>query len=371
MNKFELGYATKNYQIIYKEHQLLKYSEWLNPSQNEDLLKSRIDKFQKYCSYFPDAVNHNIWYDYKNEIFFSQAQYRHGPAGKDHHFNEDKLGFLKSREWGLDPVCNIVKSWGLYDSKKPKEVDQIFANDEIVYGMHEKIQLFRDKSVLIICGGPSVNAVSWERLNYDYIWSCNQFFMNERVAKHKIDLVTVVAGLYDYNNNEQFLKYIKDNDTLVSFEVERGSWETHSKEFQKTQEFCKNYKNSTFFHTRYRGQLGVGLRLIIYAAMLGFSDIYIVGLDGRFETEKDGNLLHAFETKKPVPNWYKRFGNDFQDRQMIIFWEYIMQLKEMYYPNMNIYNLGQDTEHNVLSRLFKDSYPLAQDIKERLNGTTY
>ena len=143
-------------------------------------------------------------------------------------------------------------------------------------------------------------------------------------------------------------------------------------QFDKTKEFCHKFPDqTTFFHTRYRGQLGIGLRLIIYAIMCGFKDVYVVGLDGRAPIEEDGKLLHAFETNKPIPNWYKRYGDSFQERQMIIFWEYIMQLKDEYNPNLNVYNLGEGAEHNVLSRLFAESYPLPQDIKEKIGGTTY
>jgi hypothetical protein len=358
-----LGFSTGNYQVIHQGGQFLHDSQWLRPIDSKRELRVKTEQFKRYCTNFPDSVNHNIWYDFKNKSPFSQAQYRYGPAGKDHHFNQDKAGFLKSREWGLKAAMAIANLWGFHDT------DMILANNDIVYGNHEKIEQFKNKSVLIVCGGPSVDTVGWENLNYDYIWSCNQFFMNDKVAEHKVDLVTVIAGLFDYNSDERFLKYIKDNDTLVSFELERGGWKTHSAEFLKTAEFCKEHRdNSTFFHTRYRGQLGVGLRLVVYAAMLGFKDIYIVGLDGRFEVERDGSLLHAFETNKPVPNWYKNFGNDFQDRQMIIFWEYIMELKRVYYPDMSVHNLGQDAEYNVLSRLFKQSHPLPEDIRKQING---
>ena len=79
--------------------------------------------------------------------------------------------------------------------------------------------------------------------------------MNEKFATRKVDLVTVVADLFDFNNTEQFIKYIKDNNTLVSFELERGSWMPSDgrvgEEFKKTRDFCVKYKNnSTFFHKK-------------------------------------------------------------------------------------------------------------------------
>ncbi len=120
----------------------------------------------------------------------------------------------------------------------------------------------------------------------------------------------------------------------------------------------------SFFHTRYNSALGVGPRMIVFAAMLGFKNIYFVGLDGRDKKEKDGHALNAFEKNKSVPNWYKNYGDNFQERQFIIFWDYLTELSIQY--DFNFYNLGQGTEHNVLSRLFAKDFPLPEEIVEKI-----
>ena len=382
MSKFKLGFSTKNYQIVYKDGQSLEDSKLLSA------ISDRVNRFDKYCSQYFDALNYNIWYDFKNDKFFSQAQYRFGPAGKDHVFNSSRRKFLNTIQNGIvnhdggilvPIVTEIIDYWGFHNPKKKQE-DQFFFNNEIMYGLHDKIHNpispISDKSVLIVCGGPSANTVTWENLNYDQIWSCNQFFMNEKLLQRKVDLVTVVDNLFDFNTDPDFLKYIVKNDTVVSFEIERGDIRTSRgySSYESVKTFCDRMRlknNTTFFHTRYRGVIGVGPRLITYAMMAGFKDIYIVGLDGRAQQETDGNLIHAFKSNKPVPNWYRNFGDDFQDRQVILFWEYLIEIRDKYHPNTNIYNLGQDTEHNVLSRLFKHSHPLPQGIEEKLNGATY
>ena len=359
MSKLELGFITKNYEIVRA------------PDGSQLRTHKHLDK---YIELFPEAAKQNIWYDLKLKKYFSQAHYRGTHAGKGHHFLCQPDLFLKSG-WGLRPSQIIANDWELCNPDQPG-ADQCTWNNEIIFGNHARLSSNEensDKSVLVICGGPSVNSVSWENLNYDKIWSCNQFFMNEKVAKHKVDLITIIADLFDYENDPEFLKYFEENKPLVSFEIERGDSETWppfgTDEYLKTKRFCKTHpENTTFFHTRYRGQLGVGVRLIVYAIMAGFKDVYIVGLDGRSAVEKDGNLLHAFESNKMVPNWYRQFGDTFQEYQMIIFWDYIMELKKRYNPNLKVYNLGEGVEHNVLTDLFAESYPLPKDIKERLNG---
>ena len=110
--------------------------------------------------------------------------------------------------------------------------------------------------------------------------------------------------------------------------------------------------------------MGIGLRMVAYAAQLGYKDIYFVGIDGRSKIETNNNLLHAFNGEKPIPNWYKNHGDLFQERHFIIFWDYLESLSREH--NFNFYNLGEGTEFNVMSRLFSKHYPLPHDIKSRI-----
>ena len=155
MSKLELGFVTKNYEIVRAPD-----GSQLRP--HKDLAK--------YIELFPDSAKHNIWYDLENKVYFSQAQYRGTRAGKDHHFNCQPDLFLESG-WGLDSCYTVANDWELCSIDKPA-ADQYVWNDEIIFGKHTKLSSIEesgDKSVLVICGGPSVNSVSWENLNYDRI----------------------------------------------------------------------------------------------------------------------------------------------------------------------------------------------------------
>ena len=313
----------------------------------------------KYMELYPYSKNHRIWADVANSTIFSQAQYRKSMAGKDFHFNCPVDTWKNHSQYG----CRLLK--GTSDKWAYNKSYGTITNNEIIYGNHPLLQNNQNKSVLVIAGGPSVNQVKWENLEFDQIWTCNQFFLNEKVSSKKIDLVTVVGSLFDYVNEKRFTELIKRDNTLVSLESERGHVEFDRDEFKKAEQFCRLYpENSTFFHTRYRPQLGVGLRLVVYAAMAGFRDIYFVGIDGRSKSESDNSLLHAFEKNKPVPNWYKNYGNIFQDRQFVIFWDYLQSLSVEH--GFNFYNLGEGTEHNRLSHLFSHKFPLPEHIRKRL-----
>lgn len=354
MKNLEIGFRTKHYQLIYQDGKVLDNlldlprGSWAYAS-----LKVHLEKYHH-------SKSHNIWYDEKNNLCFSQAQCkRDGVPGKDHHFLDFKDAFL-SGYYGIE-----YTKWGHPD---PFENVPFLGNEDIIYSEHKRLLNREGKSILIICGGPSVNSVSWENLNYDSVWSCNQFYLNEKIKNKKLDLVTVAPGLIDVNGDEQFIDYIKEYNPLVSFEIEQGCRIKDEKNYQEALKFCRLHKNDvSFFHTRYRGQPGLGLRMVVYAIYLGYKDISFVGIDGRSRVESDGNLLHAFSGDKPIPNWYRRFGDDFQERQFIIFWDYIMELKDQF--SFEINNLGEGTEYNVLSRLFSESFPLPKNVKEGLSGT--
>ena len=368
----ELGFKTKHYELVYKWH----------PEQDGFTIVDNIDADQlaKYMSSFPDSKIRNIWLDHKNSVFFSQAQYKDGLAGKDHHFLQDGKHFLSGHKFSWEPPYGpYQKVYSFYNRQNELEY-----NEEIIFEVPYNLENNKDKSLLIVCGGPSVNSVQWENLDFDSIWACNHFYKNEKVRNKKLDLAVVHPGVVELFNDKEFIDYVNKNNPIISFEIEQGN--IHSI-YETTGEFCNLNNNLTaeienktqarenpftsplktnFFHTRYRGQPGLGLRMVIYGICMGFKDIYVIGLDGRSKIETNGNLLHAFDGSKDIPNWYKKFGDDFQERQFIIFWDYIQELKQKY--NFNIFNLGEGTEHNVLSRLFKESYPLPKNIREALGN---
>lgn len=345
-----LGFRTKNYVLAYQQG---KYLNILSHDQKNEI--------NRYIEKFSDSKNGNIWIDLKTNFCFSQYQYRKTIAGKDHHFNLARNHYLNKGFWSIPYSLEVIKKYNF------NKIDNYIFNEEFITSRHKKNIDNKDQSVLIICGGPSVNDVNWENLKFDQIWTCNQFYKNEKLRKTNIDLCMLVSGLFDFNNEKEFISYVEQKDLMVLFELERGNPQVEEEKFKKVTNFYQKYPNNTAFcHTRYSSVLGIGPRLIVYAALTGFKNIYIIGLDGRSQIETDGNLLHAFDGDKNIPNWYNKFGDSMQERQMIIFWEYMTELSKKL--NFNFYNLGEGSEHNVLSELFSNSCPLPTAIKERLNA---
>ena len=130
--------------------------------------------------------------------------------------------------------------------------------------------------------------------------------------------------------------------------------------------YAKKHINRTcLYQTRYASVVGTMNRLICLAIFCGAREVMCVGMDGRAKIENNGDLLHAFDGKKPIPNWYKTYGDRFQDRQFVIFYDYIMKLKREY--NFELYNLGEGQKFNASTNITKKAFPLPEEIKNRIN----
>tara|TARA_B100000287_G_scaffold216086_2_gene203859 strand:- start:251 stop:1315 length:1065 start_codon:yes stop_codon:yes gene_type:complete len=319
------------------------------------LIRKELASYKKYNTAY-DKDEGNVWFDLDQQFCFGTAQYKSWSGTpnlptKDHSFFKDRKSFIK---WSRDYVSKALKDNHVF-KKQP-----IIQDSEHVIGYPDFLEKYKNKSVMIVGGGPSADAVNWDNVETDYLWSINKFYLNEKVATKGVDLATIASHI-DILNDTELQEYMKKYNTIVSFELERGHVSAEYEKFLEIANFAKLFPNqTTFFHTRYKSQPGVGMRLICYAIMLGCSDVYFVGVDG---FTKSGPL-HAFEKDKKNPGWYKKHGNELQKRQYIIFWDYLLNLKMKY--DYNIYNLGEDNEHNISGAISKLVNPLSDEIKEAI-----
>ena len=298
-------------------------------------------------THIPDDAN--IWIEKATGKCFSSSQYRHPhPCGKDHHFSAPRSSWHNSY-W----VCG----YPLPIEMKDREICWGY---EAIYSKHKNLEKYRGKKILLIFGGPSVNDRSWENLDVDYIWSCNQFVKNPKVAESKIDLVVLGNGLGLLEDKET-QEYILKNDTQVCLEIERGDV-VHGEYIKASEYYSVDKDRKHFFHTRCRSVMGIATRIIPYAIELGPAEIYIVGFDGRHKTETEGNLMHAFESYKPIPNWYRSFGDAFQKRQFVAYWDYILTLQNSPDYDFKLFNLGEGLPYNITSEISKKEFPLPPEI---------
>ena len=219
---------------------------------------------------------------------------------------------------------------------------------------------YQNKSVLIIGGGPSTIEVNWHDLSVDYKWSCTNFFLNDDITKHNLDLVTL-GNLQDYRN-ESLLNYLdKYKDCKILFEKNY----LYPSTLTDNREFVERYQDRIHFgelDKKYTTIVGPPARLITLAANLGFSDIYFVGIDG-FDKQLKND--HAFTSEKglregAVHSTYDVYYDAHTTFANRIFTDFGSRVR--------FYNLGEAVKygHNIISNVSKDLFPLTKKVYEQI-----
>lgn len=311
------------------------------------------DALDRYRDLVPDCAS-PIWFDRAEGICFSASQFRGSPFGKDYNFLAPPEGF-PSCPWGERFVAGSIGMNPLL-SDQPQRFDS-----EIVCGAIPRLAEVTGKRLLIVLGGPSTARTNWWRFDHDLSWTCNNFYLNVDAARLDHQLVALAPDV-PLLDNARLDRWLDRHDALIAFELERGgpvgSW-------REINAFCRENpaRNYAYFHLRYQSALGLGSRLLLLAILMGAREIGFVGLDG---VSEDGPL-HAFERYKGNPQWVSRWGLGLQRRQYVIFWEYVLQLRER--ADFRLYNLGEACGRNLSREITGKFFPLPPKLARRLEGS--
>lgn len=222
-----------------------------------------------------------------------------------------------------------------------------------------KYNQYKDKSILIIGGGPSTSEVNWKKLDVDFIWSCTNFFMNKNITQEKLDLVSL-GNLQDYTD-QRLLDYLDYNKRCkILFEQNYLYPATLSNNLS----FINKYKDRIHYgqlDKTYTGIVGPPARLITLAANLGFKDVYFVGVDGFDPSLKN---VHAFTKEDGLRegathNSYEVYYNAHTS--------FANNIHRDFGNRVNFRNLGEAAaSHNIMSEVSKDKFPLTEEIYDKI-----
>jgi hypothetical protein len=202
----------------------------------------------------------------------------------------------------------------------------VVQNKEIVYSNLKYFEQYKGSKVFIIGGGPSTNSCDFNTVSRDYTWSCNHFYLNDRLKNESIDLAMIFGE--PNIRSEQFKNYVSKFKPYIGFES-HDRWVGYT---------FDDYDRYFCMHTRFYSKLGGGARMILFASFLGATEVSFVGFDGP-EAMFEGD--HSFEPgKKTLPSSYghldrKVVVNNWK-RQSDAFWNYTLNL----FPNVKYTNLG-------------------------------
>lgn len=218
--------------------------------------------------------------------------------------------------------------------------NDIVYNSELFYGRKSDFEKFQGKKILVVAGGPTTNSHEWNPDEYDYIFSCNHFFLNDKLNKSKVELA-IITNEVDLSS-KKFLDYIKKNNTSIVLE-------DYNNDIQNIIDLSSEIDNQiTECILRFQSKTGVGAKLIVLATLLGAKEIHFVGVDGPPKEGLDsqhsfekGKLINALGSASPYP--YELMYNHYRCLVRYLFNDIG---KEVIYKN-----LGKGHDLNIISKI--------------------
>jgi hypothetical protein len=241
---------------------------------------------------------------------------------------------------------------------------------------------YNNKEILVIGGGTSTLDVKWEGvINPDtYIWTCNDFYRNERVRSQNIDLYQL--GYQTDLTNIILKDKLRTNKPFAYFEPEHYRGKQNSQEFKKFVEdigygvYNMDIDYSNLFETKSRYTLdgykysyrpaqksGAILRLIILALSTRARKVYFVGFDG---FNKDFSNKHAFTGHVGLKDSDQRRDWDKTPMSYVGVFEDAYRLLASREDNKRLQNLGEGFDYNLGTRLSKEYFKLTDETYEAI-----
>lgn len=223
---------------------------------------------------------------------------------------------------------------------------------------------YKDKNILILGGGQSTLDTKWENLPYDYIWTCNDFYLEPRLLEQEIDLY--VLAFTTPLAEEKLLNKLTNSKTTVLYETShyRGKQLTSKfKQFREAIQIPIHETELQFFKDTNRPayKSGAAFRLIQLALSTEAKTIYFAGFDG---FNKDFSNIHAFTKHKGLKDTDTR--RDYEGHPMSylsIFTDAFNVIKGVKgYERLQ--NLGEGYDYNIGTPISKEYFPLTEETKK-------
>jgi len=207
-----------------------------------------------------------------------------------------------------------------------------------------------NKNILVLGAGTSTLDTKWENLDYDYVWTCNDFYLSDRLVDTNIDL-TLVSYNTDISDVRLHDRLHRDNP-LVLIEPHHYREKINSLELKK---FSSEF-DVFLIDIPLNSIAGAAARLVKLALMCNPKTVYFAGVDG---FNKEFSNLHSFTLHKGLKDTDTR-------RDYEIYYKGFIECFEQYLQDdyTKLQNLGEGFDYNCGTDVSKKYFPLKKEIYE-------
>lgn len=222
---------------------------------------------------------------------------------------------------------------------------------------------YKDKVLLIVGGGTSTLDRRWDNIQFDYLWTTNQFYLQYRLLRKKVDLVTIGENV-DLSDTTLIEKIRDDKPTCI---IEPAHTATVGPPLN---DFCKAADVEVLRydiqppagvrHDDVMMRAGSAFRLILLAMQTQAREILFVGFDGH--TEKFDNP-HAFTGNTGMSKRHKAATFNNRDISIVKRYEGAYRLLSRLPGFHRLQNFGEGLEYNIGGKISNQYFPLKQEYK--------
>jgi len=273
-------------------------------------------------------VDH-VWYDVTRQETFGYSNKRERENPDPGNFNMS--GWYNFHLTAEDWLRGAHQLFGALFGDE-KRYGDLHLDEEVLYTTDNSLHKFKDSRVLVVGGGTSskIYASELEKRGdtYDYLMTCNHFYLNEKLSQTKFDLIFL--GEEVDLSDPKLQSYVRQHRPLVGFEHGSPGRITDMNKFAS-----ENETEVFLYMTRYFSRLGYTSRQTVLAGLLGAKEVAFMGLDG-WPLEEGKDEMHTFEEKKRTskPHYYVHHK---WDHLGLIMWDYVLnsnRLKNTAFTNL-------------------------------------
>lgn len=214
--------------------------------------------------------------------------------------------------------------------------DEFHINEDFSITKIELFKKYQNSKILIVGGGPTTNWYNWDPTDYDFIFSCNHFYLNDRLKNIDVSF-SMISGEVD-TSSVDFKDYFNKGSTIFCYE----NVDIEDFKIKKMLEIGR----TVIAILRHNLKTGTAARLLYLTSQFNPSEIHVVGMDGLPNNGRYGDdTQHSFEVGKRLNTIHFNYAKYLEEYTML--WGY---LKEKF-PSIKFKNLGHGHPYNISTRL--------------------